>query len=204
MNKKNVIIKIMRKLLLILCLIFLPVAVFAEELPDVQLEMRDYDVIEVPQGTFIPVMNAQEISTQYCSEGYKVKFIVTNDLFMHDTNIIPKDTEIYGYIEKINDPVVGTNAAMKIRVSKLVFTDGVEIPIRGYLYTSNDNVFGGGISDPVKYIKLAQRQLRVRKTTLQIKPSYERKMGTHVTIPAGSDEIVVLTAPAQITHTLTN
>ena len=47
-----------------------------------QLEMRDYDGIELPAGTFIPAVSAQEISTQYCPEGYKVKFIATNDLFL--------------------------------------------------------------------------------------------------------------------------
>lgn len=194
----------MKKILLILGILLITPDVQCAEIQNVQLEMRDYDAIEVPAGTFIPVMNTQEISTQYCSEGYKVKFLVTTDLYMHDTAIIPKDSAIYGYIEKINDPVVGTHASMKIRVSKLVYTDGVEIPIRGYLYTSNNNLFGGGISDPVAYKKMAQRQVRVRATTLQVKPTYERKMGEHITIHSGSNEIVVLTAPAQITHTLTN
>ena len=170
----------------------------------VQLNIRNYNAIEIPAGTFIPVMNAQEISTQYCSEGYKVKFIVTNDLYMHDTNIIPQDSAIYGYIEKINDPVVGTNAAMKIRVSKLVYPDGVEVPIKGYLYNANNNVFGGGLSAPTKYIKMSQRQVKVHYTTLQLRPSQSRRMGEHTTIPAGSNEIVVLIAPAEITHTLTN
>lgn len=171
------------------------------ELEDIQLEMRDYDTVQIPAGTFIPVMNTQEISTQYCSEGYKVKFIVTTDLYMYDTIIIPKDTEIYGYIEKINDPVIGTNASMKIRVSKIVCNDGCEIPIKGYLYNANNNVFGGGISEPVKYHKMAQRQQKVHYTTLQVKPVYERKMGTHTMIETGSNEIVVLTAPAEIIHT---
>lgn len=191
----------MKKILLILGLLFITSCVHSEEMTNVQLEMRGYDAIEIPAGTFIPVMNTQEISTQYCSEGYKVKFIVTSDLYMHDTNIIPKDTEIYGYIEKINDPVVGTNAAMKIRISKMKYKDGVEIPIRGYLYNSNNNLFGGEMSAPVKYRKMSQRQTRVRAITLQLKPTYERKMGEHTTIPAGSNEIVVLTAPAQLTHT---
>ena len=192
----------MKKILIIIgILLMLPVRA---EMEDVQLDMRGYDAIEIPAGTFIPVMNAQEISTQTCSEGYKVKFIVTNDLYMHDTNIIPQESYIYGYIEKINSPIVGTNAAMKIRVSKLVYPDGVEIPIKGYLYNSNNNVFGGGLSEPTKYIKMAQRQQKVYYTTLQIKPSQGRKMGSHTTIPAGSNEIVVLTAPAEITHTLTN
>ena len=166
--------------------------------------MRDYSEITIPQGTFIPVMNTQEISTQTCSEGYKVKFIATNDLYMHDTNIIPKDTEFYGYIEKINAPVIGTNAAMKIRISKMIYSDGYETPIKGYLYTSNNNLFGGEISEPVKYEKMAQRQQRVKRTTIQLRPSYERKMGNHTVIPTGSNEIIILTAPAIVTHTVTN
>lgn len=191
----------MKKLLIVLGIILSVNNVYSVEMSDIQLEMRDYDTIEIPAGTFIPVMNTQEISTQYCSEGYKVKFLVTSDMFMYDTNIIPKDTEIYGYIEKINDPVIGTNAAMKIKVTKMVYTDGVEVPIKGYLYTSNNNIFGGGISEPVKYHKMAQRQLSVKYTTLQVKPVYERKMGTHTTITTGSNELVVLTAPAGIIHT---
>lgn len=185
-------------------LLMITSSAFSGELQDVKFDIRDYSSIEIPAGTFIPVMNAQEISTQYCSEGYKVKFIVTNDLYMHDTNIIPQETAIYGYIEKINDPVVGTNAAMKIRVSSLVYPDGVEVPIKGYLYNANNNVFGGGMSAPVKYIKKAQRQVKVHYTTLQLRPAQGRKMGEHTTIPAGSNEIVVLTSPAYITHTLTN
>ena len=176
-----------------------------EDMEDVQIDMRGYNAIEVPAGTFIPVMNTQEISTQYCSDGYKVKFIVTDDMYMHDTNIIPKETQIYGYVEELHDPVVGTNASFKVRVSKLVYTDGVEVPIKGYLYSANGNMFGGELSEPVKYRKLAHRQTKMGLyPTLQMRPSYERKMGVHVRIPSGYNGVVVLTAPAEITHTLTN
>lgn len=206
--KNTVIITIMRKLitliLFILCL-FAGTLVNAETLPNVQLDMRDYDGIEVPAGTFIPVMNAQEISTQICSEGYKVKFVATNDLFMYDTIVVPKDTEFYGYIEKLNEPVVGTNASMKIKITKMVLTDGFETPIKGYIYTSNNNVIGGGISAPTKYIKMPHYDSRTGKTpTLQLRPGNERKLGSHTVINPGEDEIIILTAPAWITHTLTN
>ncbi len=194
----------MKKILLILVLTLIPFCVHSAELPNVQLELRDYHGIIIPEGTFVPVMNTQEISTQSCDEGYKVKFICTNDLFLHETNIIPKDTEFYGYIEKINAPIIGTNAAMKIKITKMVYTDGYEVPVRGYLYTSNDNVFGGGMSEPAKYIRMAQRQQSVKKTTLQIRGSYERKMGTHTTIAPGANELIILTSPVWITHTLTN
>lgn len=176
----------------------------AENLPNIQLDMRDYDGIEVPAGTFIPVMNAQEISTQICSEGYKVKFVGTNDLFMYESNIIPKDSEFYGYIEKMNEPVVGTNASMIIKITKMVLPDGFEIPIRGYIYTSNNNIIGGGISAPEKYVKVPHYQSSYRKATLQLRPSAERKMGTHTTLKPGENLIILLTGPASITHTLTN
>lgn len=191
---------------------FMPVPLKAEELLDnIQLEIRGYDEIVLPQGTFIPVLNVQEISTETCPEGYKVKFIATNDLFMYETNIIPRDTEFYGYIEKINEPVIGTNASMKVKITKIIMKDGFEIPIRGYLYTSNGNLIGGELTPPSEWVKMPHYQSKFqgiswnhRGATLQIRPGGKRSMGTHTKIPAGDQQIIILTAPASITHTLTD
>ncbi len=206
----------MRITLAILSIIFTLVTVqlpnFAEEtLPSVQLNMRGYDEITLPQGTFIPVLNTQEISTETCPEGYKVKFIATNDLFMYETNIIPRDTEFYGYIEKINEPVIGTNASMKIKITKLVMKDGFEIPIKGYIYSSNGNLIGGELTPPAEWVKMPHYQSKYqgiswnhRAATLQIRPGGKRSMGQATKITAGDQQIIILTAPASITHTLTD
>ncbi len=178
---------------------------YAESVSDVFIPVRNYDEVEVPSGSFIPVMNTQEISTQYCNEGYKVKFISTNDLYLYDTNIIPQGTEFYGYIEKINEPVVGTNASMKIKISKMILADGYEIPVKGYIYTTNNNIIGGGMSEPEKYIKMPHYNARTAgKPILSIRPGQRRKMGIHTTLASGANMIIVLTEPAYITHTLTN
>ncbi len=202
----------MKKVLSILFIIFgLTLYSTATELDNVQLPMRDYDGIELTTGTFIPVMNAQDISTQYCPQGYKVKFIVSNDMFLHETNVIPKGSELYGYIEEIHEPVVGTHASMKIKVTKLVLSDTFEIPVKAYYYTSNNNLIGGGLTDPAEYIKMPHWQQRFqgkfwtrRAPTLQIRPGPTRKMGEHTRINAGEEGIIILVAPAWITHTLTN
>ncbi len=182
----------------------------AEEFENIELEMRNYDEITLPAGTFIPVMTTQEISTETCPEGYKVKFIATNDLFMYETNIIPRNTEFFGYIEKINEPVVGTNASMKIKITKLLIPDGFEIPVRGYIYTSNDNLIGGELTQPAEWVKMPHYQSKFqgiswnhRAPTLQIRPGGKRSMGTHKKIPAGDQQIIILTAPTGITHTIT-
>ncbi len=182
-----------------------------EKLDNIQLEMRGYNEVTLPEGTFIPVINTQEISTETCPEGYKVKFIATNDLFMYETNIIPRNTEFYGYIEKINEPVVGTNASMKVKITKIIMKDGFEIPIRGYLYTSNGNLIGGELTPPAEWVKVPHYQSKFqgiswnhRGATLQLRPGGKRCMGQHTKISAGEQQIIILTAPAAITHTLTD
>ena len=71
--KKNVIIRRMKKVILIITMFCIVMTgSVAMELDNVQLPMRDYDKIELKTGTFIPVMNAQDISTEYCPQGYKV------------------------------------------------------------------------------------------------------------------------------------
>lgn len=177
------------------------------EIPNVQLEMRNYDAIVLPEGTFIPAINLQGISTETCPEGYKVKFQGTDDLYINETNVIPHGTYFYGYIEKINEPVIGTNAAMKIKITKLVFQDGFEIPIKGYLYNSNNNTFGGELTEPSEYVRMPHYQSKFqgiswnhRGATLQIRPGGRRSMGRHTSINSGERLIIVLTAPAEITH----
>ena len=70
----------MRILLTILALFFAtPTFIMADNVvvENIQLQMRGYDEIMLPVGTFIPVMTTEEISTETCPEGYKVKFIVS-------------------------------------------------------------------------------------------------------------------------------
>lgn len=182
-----------------------------EQFDNVQLPMRDYDGIELVAGTFIPVMNTQDISTQYSPVGYKVKFISTNDLFLHDTNIIPKGTDFYGYIEEIHEPVVGTHASMKIKITKMALADGFEIPLKAYIYTTNNNLIGGGLTAPAEFVGMPHYQQRFqglfwtnRGPTLQIRPGGKRRMGEHTRVNAGEEALIILTSPAWITHTLTN
>lgn len=188
----------MKKLLLTLFIIILGLSCFAED-----TVLRDYDGIEVPKGTFIPVISTQEISTEYCDIGTKVKFISTTDLFLLETNIIPRETEFYGYIEKINEPVVGTNASMVIKVIKLKLADGFEIPLRGYIYTNGSVLIGGELTEPATYDKKPSYRQGFRGMVGYV-PGPTRKMGEHKVIASGADLLILLVSPLFITHTITN
>ena len=180
-----------------------------EKIQNVQFDMRDYDKVIVPAGIVIPVINMQEVSTETCPIGYKTKFVSTNDLYIEDTKIIPENSEFFGYIEKINEPIIGTNASMKIKITKLVFSDGFEVPIKGYIYTTNNNLIGGELTSPSEWVKMPHYQAKYqgiawihRGATLQIRPGGKRSMGSHVKLPTGERQLIILTAPAEITHTV--
>ena len=194
----------MKRIILVSAL-FITLSCFAEDtIPEVQFEIRDYDTIELATGTFIPVMNTSEVSTQNCPEGFKTMFIATNDLYLNDTNVVPMNTVFYGLVEELHEPVIGTNGSMKIRIVKMVYPDGFETPVRGYIYSAKDNVLGGDMTAPVKYEKMPHYQSRYYPLTLQLRPGRERKMGVHTTLRAGEEKLIILTDPIWITHTLTD
>ncbi len=181
----------------------MPVVAWGDE-----TQLRDYDGIELSAGTFVPVINTAEVSTLNCDEGFPVKFIATSDLYLYETTVIPRETEFYGYLEEIKDPVVGTNASMKIKITRMVYTDGFEIPLRAYIYTPNNNIIGGELTAPAEWVKIPHYQkrffsMRSWAPTLQVRPGNRRQMGQHVAVKTGERCFVVLMEPVMITHTLT-
>lgn len=191
----------MKKLfILIFCIVLIACTVNAEsDLP------RNYDGVEVPVGSFIPVMSLQDFSTAYSDSTNQLKFVCYNDVYEFETVIIPKGTVFYGFIEKKNEPVIGTNASMVVRITKLVYEDGFTIPMVGYLYTSNGNLIGGELTAPEKWDKMPHYQKRIARHFVGVQqyvPGAVRKMGEHVTVASGANMLIVIAQPLYITHTM--
>lgn len=193
----------MKKLLLIVTIIFFSVVNIANADP----ELRNYDGIEVPAGTFIPIISLQQFSTATSDETTPLKFASTNDIYLFETDVIPTGTVFYGHIEKKNEPIVGTNASMVVRITKMKLQDGFEIPLKGYIYTTNGNLIGGEMTEPETYDKVPHYAKGICHNyigVLQYVPGATRKMGEHVSITSGASLLIELTGPAYITHTLNN
>lgn len=192
----------MLKKLFLFLILFLTTIVFANE-----PTLRDYDEFTIPAGYFVPILNLQEFSTAYTEEGEMLKFITTSDIFMFDKKVIPQGSKLTGYIEKKNEPIRGTNAAMKVFINKMYLSDGFEIPIKAYVYTANNNKIGGELTEPEKYDKKPHYQRRTMfraMGVLQYVPGAQRRMGEHITISSGANLTMVLVAPINMTHTVIN
>lgn len=191
----------LKRLFIIFTLLFTAVCFAAEPV------LRDYDEYKIPAGYHIPIMALQEFSTAYTEEGEELDFVTTNDIYIFNKNIIPQGSRLKGYIEKKNEPVRGTNAAMKVFINKLYLTDGFEIPIKAYIYSPNDNKIGGELTPPLTYNKIPhyQRWTMFRAMgVLQYVPGDQRRMGEHVTISSGANLTMVIAAPIYMTHTVIN
>lgn len=168
---------------------------------------RDYDGVEMPVNSFIPVVALQDFSTAYSDNTNELKFVCNNDVYEFEEKIIPKGTMFYGFIEKKNEPVIGTHASMVVRITKMVFEDGAVVPLKAYIHTTNGNKIGGQLTQPEVYDTSPHYQKLISRHfvgVLQCVPGPVRKMGEHVTVSAGTQLLVVLVAPAFITHSLPN
>ncbi len=177
------------------------------DLPAVKIELRDESGVTIPAGAFIPVVNMQEVSTETCPVGYKTRFVSTTDLYVDDIKVIPENTNFFGYIEKINEPIVGTNASMKVKITKYILPDGHEENIKAYIYTANDNLIGGELTPPSEWVRVPHYQDKYqgvawihRGATLQMRPGGKRSMGVHTQIPVGDRQLIMLVAPAYVKH----
>ena len=169
--------------------------------------LKDYYDYQVPTGTFVPIMSLQEFSTAYNEEGDALNFVTTNDIYVFDKKIIPQGCKLTGYVEKKNEPIRGTNAAIKVFINKMYLPDNYEIPIKAYIYSANDNKIGGELTPPETYnlVPHYQRWTMFRAYgVLQYVPGDQRSMGKHVTISSGANLIMVLIAPINLTHTVIN
>lgn len=196
----------MKKLFIIFCSILLLFGIcHAEEYMDLP---RDYDGVEMPANSFIPVITLQDFSTAYSDETNELRFVCNNDIYQFEEVIIPKGTMFYGHIEKKNEPVIGTHASMVVRITKMKFVDGYTIPLKlAYIHTTNGNKIGGTLTDPEVWDTVPHYHRLICKHfvgVLQCVPGASRKMGEHITVCAGTPLIIVLVAPAFITHSLTN
>ena len=180
----------MNKFLIILFAISLSINCAFSSVP----ELRDYAPLVIKKGGYFRVLNQRTLNTGLLDEGDTVTFIAPTDVWCAQAKIIPRDSVYYGYVEEVREPVQGTNAALKIRVNKVVTPNGVELPIDAYLSHGGKIEVGGELTAPLEYTKMPHhiRYPNVYKGVLQYVPGNKRFYGHHLVIKPGAELILLL------------
>lgn len=188
----------MKKIIILFCILLTSIAVTkADDFTVDALNLRPAKTVFLPKGTFIKVTNLKEFSSQFLDDGDEISMISTNDVYMGETNLIPQKSMFYGVVEKVREPVQGTNASITIRMDKFVTPDGVEYAINGYISADGSSTsIGGGITPPLYYARMPHytnwKLTKWKVGAAQYCATNTREFGTHVTVKPGAELFLIL------------
>ena len=138
------------------------------------------------KGALIKVYTRTPISTSNLEEGSVVNFISPSDLWILEQKAIEKGDIFWGYVNNLKMPVKGVNAAMSIKIKKIVKKNGEQKDLEGtIIFPNGKETLGGTLTNPASY----NTTIHPRKVygniwggTLQYVPSGEYEFGSHVGI----------------------
>ncbi len=187
----------MKKLLLIILIVLgFCAPAFCDYISD-DIDLRPSKTIYLPKGTFIKVTNIKELNSQFLDDGDDVTMMSTFDVYIGETNVIPQKSIFYGIIEKVREPVQGTNAALVIKLEKFVTPDGLTYNINGYISPNGSTLYlGGERTPPLYYTRMPHysrwKMNRWKVGAAQYCETNTREYGRHTIVRPGAELILVL------------
>lgn len=150
------------------------------------------DDICIPKGTFFRVINIRELYSPIMDEGDTVSFLMSEPLYIRNHKLFPANSIMFGYVAKINEPVEGINASMKIKITKIYTPDEKEYDIKGTVISGGNDYIGGDLT-PVRLYKKTPHFIKgLGGGVLQLTPTNFRYYGENLTVKAGAELFVAL------------
>lgn len=184
-------------LLILSILLLITPPVLGEDYSIDNINLRPSKIVYLPKGSFIKLTNIKEISSKFADAGDEVVMSSTFDVYIGETNIIPQKSIFYGTIEKVREPVQGTNASITIKMDKMVTPNGISYPLNGYISQNGTNLsLGGDRTAPLYYTRMPHytkwSMNRWKIGATQYCETNTRVFGTHITVKPGAELILVL------------
>ncbi len=157
-----------------------------------ETNLRDYKAISLVKGSFLKAVSLREISTSTAKVGDIEYFINPEDVYIGETNVIPKNSIYIGKVESVTEAVEGVNAAMKIKIIKLKTTKDVVYDMDAYVYWKGTTTIGGDLAQSEFYVKMPHYTTSMPKGVLQLVPTSIRYFGEPRAIKAGEEVTFIM------------
>lgn len=148
--------------------------------------------VTVYKGTFIKCISPTFLSTAIADTGDEVFFLNSDDMYIGDRNVFPKNTKFYGIITDVKEPIQGTNASMKIEIKKYITPEDEEHIMSGHIYSNGNDYLGGELTNPAYYSRMPHYTQGWKYGVLQYSPTNVREMGLHTMIRPGIELLIML------------
>lgn len=153
--------------------------------------LRNYKPINIAKGSFLKAINQRDISTSSVKVGDVEYFINPADVYIGTSNVIPKNSVYLGQVEEVLEAVEGINAAMKIKVYKVITPSKDEFVLDAYVYWKGSTTIGGDLAPVAYYTKMPHYPGDWKRGALQLVPTTIREHGKPTVLRAG-DEITFI------------
>ena len=154
--------------------------------------LRNYKPIKLAKGSFLKAINQRDISTATAKVGNIEYFINPADVFVGESNIIPKNSLFLGEIEEVIEAVEGINASMKIKIYKVITPDKEEFELDANIIRKGSTKIGGDLTEIAYYTRIPHYPGLWKKGTLQYVPTTIREMGKPTVIRAGEEVTIIM------------
>lgn len=163
-----------------------------------EVNLRNYKPIRLAKGSFLKAINQRDISTATSKVGDVEYFINPCDVFVGESNIFPKNSVYLGEVEEIVEAVEGINAAMKIKIYKVITPDKKELSLDAYIYKNGSAKIGGDLTPVAYYTKMPHYSGNWKKGVIQMAPTSIREMGHPTVIRAGEEVTFIINSDMDI------
>lgn len=156
-----------------------------------ETHLRNYKPINLAKGSFLKAISQRDISTSTAKVGDIEYFINPADVFVGESNVIPKNSVYLGEVEQVIEAVEGINAAMKIKIYKVITPDRNEFALDANIYKNGSTTIGGDLAQVAYYTKMPHYPGDWKRGALQLVPTTIREMG-HPTVIRTGDEVTFI------------
>lgn len=153
--------------------------------------LRNYKSINLAKGSFLKAISQRDISTSTAKAGDIEYFINPADVFVGESNVIPKNSIYLGEVQEVIEAVEGINAAMKIKIYKVITPDRREFALDANVYKNGSSTIGGDLAQVAYYTKMPHYPGDWKRGALQLVPTMIREMG-HPTVIRAGDEVTFI------------
>ena len=140
--------------------------------------LRNYKPINIAKGSFLKAVSQRD-------------FINPADVFIGTSNVIPKNSVYLGEVQEVLEAVEGINAAMKIKIYKVITPDKNEYALDANVYWKGSTKIGGDLAAVSYYTKMPHYPGDWKRGALQLVPTTIREMG-HPTVIRAGDEVTFI------------
>jgi hypothetical protein len=159
--------------------------------------LHDYEY-ELPLGTTLAAMIQEDVSTETAILGQPISAVVAQDVYIGNKKVLSRSDRILGRITRIDPPVTGRNAILKVEFDTLALAEGIHLPFVAWVNTEQkDHYWGGEATEGTKAEVIPYKVYRIG-TYGRVEYHGPRKMGEHVKLLPGERMVVVLSAPVKI------